>query len=111
MRSSRRCTPATDGGALESFTPSLPVAAYTPGGYGGALEKLLAPAGIYAQHAGGEYGGGQCGDTRLGLVCSDTTDASVGGGYLNVPGTFDLISFNYGLHGAPVAEAVATRLA
>lgn len=65
---------------------------YTPGGYGGALEKLLAPVGIVAQHAGGEFGGGQCGDTREGLVC---TNASNPLGYLpeSFKGTFDLISF------------------
>ena len=67
---------------------------YTPGGYGGALEKLLSAKGVHAQHAGGEFTGGQAGDTRLGMVCTNTT----GAGYLNVSGVFDLIHFNYGLH-------------
>ena len=32
---------------------------YTPGGYGAALEALLAAKGVHAQHAGGEFSGGQ----------------------------------------------------
>ena len=36
----------------------------------------------------------QCGDTRLGLVCTNTT----GAGYLNVSGQFDLLHTNHGLH-------------
>jgi len=67
---------------------------YTPGGYGHALELLLAAKGVYAQHAGGEFSGGQCGDTRQGMLCTNAT----GPGYLNFSGTFDLIHFNYGLH-------------
>lgn len=67
---------------------------YTPGGYGGALERLLSAKGIVVQHAGGDFSGGQCGDTRLGLACTNLT----GPGYLNFEGMFDLIHFNYGLH-------------
>lgn len=67
---------------------------YTPGGYGHALEQLLTAQGIAVQHAGGDYSGGQAGDTRNGLICTDPT----GPGYLNFSGTFDLIHFNYGLH-------------
>jgi hypothetical protein len=67
---------------------------YTPGGYGHALELLLQAKGVSVQHAGGDFGGGQCGDTRQGLVCTNTT----GPGYLNVAGKWDLIHFNYGLH-------------
>ena len=62
---------------------------YTPGGYGHALEQLLEAKGFAVQHAGGDYSGGQCGDTRLGLTCSNLT----GPGYLNFAGTFDLIHF------------------
>ena len=61
---------------------------------GGALEKLLAAAGVSAQHAGGDFAGGQCGDTRLGLKCTNLT----GPGYLDFAGTFDLIHANWGLH-------------
>jgi hypothetical protein len=67
---------------------------YTPGGYGHALELLLQAKGISVQHAGGNFAGGQCGDTRLGKTCTNTT----GPGYLNFDGKFDLIHFNYGLH-------------
>jgi hypothetical protein len=70
---------------------------YTPGGYGHALELLLAAKGVAVQHAGGNYGGGQCGDTRLGLACTNASGTSAYS-YLNFAGTFDLIHFNYGLH-------------
>ena len=60
---------------------------YTPGGYGGALEALLAAKNIAVQHAGGNFGGGQAGDTRLGLKCTNLT----GAGYLDFSGTFYLI--------------------
>ena len=44
---------------------------YTPGGYGGALEALLASHGIYAQHAGGEFDGGQAYDSGNGVICTN----------------------------------------
>jgi hypothetical protein len=80
---------------------------YTPGGYGHALETLLAAAGVASQHAGGEYGGGQCGDTREGLVCTNTTG---GISYLTVEGVFDLCHFNYGLHDLANYSAALPRL-
>jgi hypothetical protein len=67
---------------------------YTPGGYGHALEVLLAAKGVYVQHAGGDYAGGQNADTRTGLRCTNATGES----YLNFTGTFDLIHANWGLH-------------
>ncbi len=68
---------------------------YTPGGYGHALELLLTAKGVAVQHAGGDFGGGQGGDTREGLVCTNSSNSA---GYLNFAGRFDLIHFNYGLH-------------
>ena len=76
---------------------------YTPGGYGAALEALLLAKGVHAQHAGGETGGGQCGDTRQGIECTNTT----GSGYLNVTGTFDLIHWNFGCASARSPHALA----
>jgi hypothetical protein len=70
---------------------------YTPGGYGHALEQLLTAKGVAVQHAGGNYAGGQCGDTRLGLTCTNASGTSADS-YLNFEGSFDLIHFNYGLH-------------
>jgi len=67
---------------------------YTPGGYGGALEKLLTARGVSVQHAGGDYSGGQCADTRNGLRCSNASAPS----WLAFDGTFDVIHFNFGLH-------------
>jgi acyl-CoA thioesterase-1 len=67
---------------------------YTPGGYGGALEKLLAARGITAQHAGGDFSGGQDADTRTGLRCTNSSAPS----WLSFAGTFDVIHFNFGLH-------------
>lgn len=67
---------------------------YTPGGYGHILEQLLSAQGVFVQHAGGDFSGGQCADTRTGLKCTNLT----GPGMLDVEGTFDLIHFNYGLH-------------
>jgi len=71
---------------------------YTPGGYGGALEALLAKQGIAVQHAGGDFSGGQAGDSEMGTLC---TDPGYAGGYfagLPAGARFDLIHFNYGLH-------------
>ncbi len=85
---------------------SLYLQPYTPGGYGHVLEQLLEAKGVSVQHAGGDFGGGQCGDTRLGLVCTNTS----GPGYLNTPGTFDLIHFNYGLHDLANYSAALPRL-
>jgi lysophospholipase L1-like esterase len=67
---------------------------FTPGGYGGALEALLAKSGVAVQHTGGNFAGGQAGDTRHGLVCTNATAPS----YLAFEGKFDLIHFNFGLH-------------
>ena len=60
---------------------------YTPGGYGHALEQLLRAKGVAVQHAGGDETGGQAGDTRLGLLCTNQT----GPGYLDFEGSFDLM--------------------
>ena len=67
---------------------------YTPGGYGHALAALLTARGIAVQHAGGAFSGGQCGDTRLGLACTNATGES----WLDFEGTFDLVHYNFGLH-------------
>ena len=66
---------------------------YTPGGYGGVLAALLTTSGIAVQHAGGAFSGGQCGDTRRGIICTNLTGES----WLSVSG-FDLVHFNFGLH-------------
>jgi hypothetical protein len=70
-------------------------------------QALLAASGVYAQHAGGEYKGGQGFSTLRGLNCTDSTRP---GTYFNPPPTkpFDLIYFNYGLHDADnlTSEAV-----
>ncbi len=79
---------------------------YTPGGYGGAAEKLLAAAGVTTQHAGGDFSGGQCADTRHGLTCANAT----GPGWLDFEGTFDLIHFNFGLHDLANYSAELPRL-
>ena len=71
---------------------------YTPGGYGGALEKLLADKGVAAQHAGGDFAGGQAGDSEMLTLC---TNESYARGYFSglAPGEqWDLIHFNVGLH-------------
>lgn len=70
---------------------------FTPGGYGVALRALLENAGVAVQHAGGWFSGGQCGDTRLGMACTNASGVS-SESYLNFVGTFDLIHFNWGLH-------------
>ncbi len=98
--------PSPCGNATQPLTPSAKnvlligdsismTPPYTPGGYGHALELLLTAKGVAVQHAGGNYGGGQCADTRQGLVCTNLTNSA---GYLNFAGRFDLIHFNYGLH-------------
>ena len=61
---------------------------------GGALEALLAARGVAVQHAGGDYSGGQCGDTRHGLQCTNASSPS----WLAFSGQFDLAHMNFGLH-------------
>ena len=71
---------------------------FTPGGYGGALEALLTARGYAVQHAGGDFSGGQAGDSNMGVLC---TNESYAGSYfagLPADAQFDLIHFNYGLH-------------
>ena len=71
---------------------------YTPGGYGHALEELLTARGYAVQHAGGDFGGGQGGDSEMGVLC--TNESYAGGYFAGLPdgAQFDLIHFNYGLH-------------
>ena len=71
---------------------------YTPGGYGGALEALLAAQGIAAQHAGGEFAGGQGGDSEMGTLCTDPALPTNYFAGLPAGAMFDLITVNYGLH-------------
>ena len=69
---------------------------YTPGGYGHALEALLSARGYAVQHAGGDFSGGQAGDSHMGVLC---TNESYSGSYfagLPAGAQFDLIHFNYG---------------
>jgi hypothetical protein len=78
----------------DSISMAVP---YTPGGYGVPVQQILGGKGVFAQHGGGWFSGGQASNTPKGLNC---TDASNPDGYLpsSFQGTFDVISFNYGLH-------------
>ena len=80
---------------------------YTPGGYGAALAALLTAKGVAVQHAGGAFSGGQCGDTRLGLICTNLTNPD---GYLSFEGKFDLVHANWGLHDLANYSAALPRL-
>lgn len=75
---------------------SMPVP-YTPGGYGVPVDQILTAKGVFAQHAGGWFSGGQASNTPKGLSCTDPTHSD---GYIPsaFEGKFDVISFNYGLH-------------
>jgi hypothetical protein len=74
---------------------SMPVP-YTPGGYGVNAKALLEARGMSVWHNGGWGSGGQASNTVKGLLCTNTSTA---GNWLNVTGMYDVIHFNFGLHG------------
>lgn len=80
----------------DSISMAVP---YTPGGYGAVVQQLLTPKGVFVQHDGGWFAGGQASNTAKGMICTDTAaNNSANNPYLDFTGTFDVIHFNYGLH-------------
>jgi hypothetical protein len=75
----------------DSISMAVP---YTPGGYGIEIQEALQGV-AYVQHSGGWFAGGQASNTPNQLAC---TNASTPGNWLEFTGTFDVITYNSGLH-------------
>jgi hypothetical protein len=79
------------------------------GGYGGSARHRLLERSIASWHNGGWDIGGQASNSAKGLLCTDPTTPR---NWLNFTGTYDVITFNFGLHDIrrpPYSEAAGEK--